>query len=83
MQRLLLELTDKEIVPTHAGVRAQAILSNGNMLETPALQICINSMYICNAPSPTATTSLKIGEEIVSKVPDVILDRISFSKATF
>lgn len=83
LQRLIPELTEKDIVPTHAGVRAQAILSNGNMVDDFCIIPGINSMHICNAPSPAATASLKIGEEIVGKVPDVILDRIFLSKATF
>ncbi|HEK9099886.1 L-2-hydroxyglutarate oxidase [Bacillus pfraonensis] len=83
LQRLIPELTEKDIVPTHAGVRAQAILSNGNMVDDFCIIPGINSMHICNAPSPAATASLKIGEEIVGKVPDIILDRIFLSKATF
>ena len=41
----------KDIVPTHAGVRAQAILSNGNMVDDFCIIPGINS-HICNAPSP-------------------------------
>jgi len=77
LQRLIPELTEKDIVPTHAGVRAQAILSNGNMVDDFCIIPGINSMHICNAPSPAATASLKIGEEIVGKVPDVVVDRVS------
>ena len=82
LQRLIPELTEKDIVPTQSRVSAQTILSNGNMVDDFCIIPGINSMHICNAPSPAATASLKIGEEIAGKVPDVILDRIFLSKAT-
>ncbi|HDR7795910.1 TPA: L-2-hydroxyglutarate oxidase [Bacillus luti] len=76
LQRLIPELTEKDIVPTHAGVRAQAILSNGNMVDDFCIIPGINSLHICNAPSPAATASIKIGEEIVRQVPDVVAVRV-------
>lgn len=76
LQRLIPELTEKDIVPTHAGVRAQAILSNGKMVDDFCIIPGINSLHICNAPSPAATASIKIGEEIVRQVPDVVGVRV-------
>ncbi|MDA2168519.1 L-2-hydroxyglutarate oxidase [Bacillus pacificus] len=76
LQRLIPELTEKDIVPTHAGVRAQAILSNGNMVDDFCIIPGINSLHICNAPSPAATASIKIGEEIAKRVPDVVGVRV-------
>ncbi|MFD0772243.1 L-2-hydroxyglutarate oxidase [Bacillus sp. CGMCC 1.60114] len=81
LQRLIPELTDKDIVPTHAGVRAQAILSNGNMVDDFCIISGTNSMHICNAPSPAATASLKIGEAIAEKIPDTVTDVLSSSGA--
>ncbi|QBP92650.1 L-2-hydroxyglutarate oxidase [Bacillus mycoides] len=76
LQRLIPEITEKDIVPTHAGVRAQAILSNGNMVDDFCIIPGINSLHICNAPSPAATASIKIGEEIAKQVPDVVAVRV-------
>lgn len=76
LQHLIPELTEKDIVPTHAGVRAQAILSNGNMVDDFCIIPGINSLHICNAPSPAATASIKIGEEIAKQVPDVVAVRV-------
>lgn len=63
-------------MPTHAGVRAQAILSNGNMVDDFCIIPGINSLHICNAPSPAATASIQIGEEIAKQVPDVVAVRV-------
>lgn len=80
LQRLIPDLTEKDIVPTHAGVRAQAITANGNMVDDFCIITGINAMHICNAPSPAATASLKIGEAIADQIPDSVADRVSSSR---
>lgn len=74
LQRLIPELTEKDIVPTHAGVRAQALKPDGNMVDDFAIFPGEKSMHVCNAPSPAATASIKIGESIVEKLPAAIVD---------
>ncbi|AMA73649.1 L-2-hydroxyglutarate oxidase [Aneurinibacillus thermoaerophilus] len=76
LQRLIPELTEKDIVPTHAGVRAQAIMHDGSMVDDFAIFSGKRSMHVCNAPSPAATASIKIGEEIANRVPDHMIDNI-------
>ncbi|MGG1573215.1 L-2-hydroxyglutarate oxidase [Fictibacillus sp. NRS-1165] len=65
LQQLIPELTEKDIVPTHAGVRAQALMHDGRMVDDFAIFSGEKSLHICNAPSPAATASLEIGKEIV------------------
>ncbi|BAU29084.1 L-2-hydroxyglutarate oxidase [Aneurinibacillus soli] len=74
LQRLMPELTEKDIVPTHAGVRAQALKPDGNMVDDFAIFPGEKSMHVCNAPSPAATASIKIGESIVENLPAAIVD---------
>ncbi|WCN36825.1 L-2-hydroxyglutarate oxidase [Aneurinibacillus uraniidurans] len=74
LQRLIPELTEKDIVPTHAGVRAQALKPDGNMVDDFAIFPGEKSMHVCNAPSPAATASIKIGESIVENLPAAIVD---------
>lgn len=74
LQRLIPELTEKDIVPTHAGVRAQALKPDGNMVDDFAIFPGEKSMHVCNAPSPAATASIKIGESIVESLPAAIVD---------
>jgi len=76
LQRLIPELTEKDIVPTHAGVRAQALMHDGSMVDDFAIFSGKSSMHVCNAPSPAATASIKIGEEIANRVPESLESRI-------
>jgi (S)-2-hydroxyglutarate dehydrogenase len=68
LQRLIPELTDADIVPTHAGVRAQAVKPDGGMVDDFLLVDMPRSLHVCNAPSPAATASLEIGREIAERV---------------
>jgi L-2-hydroxyglutarate oxidase LhgO len=50
-----------------AGVRAQAVDRAGNLLDDFAIVESERSLHVLNAPSPAATASLAIAEEIVSR----------------
>ncbi len=67
LQRLIPELTLDDIKATHAGVRAQAILDDGNMVDDFLIVPGKRSLHICNAPSPAATASISIGQEIADR----------------
>jgi (S)-2-hydroxyglutarate dehydrogenase len=68
LQELIPEITDKDIVPTHAGVRAQALQRDGGMVDDFLIVESPNALHVCNAPSPAATASLEIGHEIARRV---------------
>jgi (S)-2-hydroxyglutarate dehydrogenase len=68
LQHLIPELTDADIVPTHAGVRAQALKPDGGMVDDFLIVEAPQALHVCNAPSPAATASLEIGKEIVARV---------------
>ena len=69
LQRLIPELTGNDIVPTHAGVRAQALMQNGSMVDDFLINSNKRSIHILNAPSPAATASISIGRAISVQVP--------------
>lgn len=79
LQRLIPELTEKDIIPTHAGVRAQALMHDGSMVDDFAIFPGQNSLHICNAPSPAATASIQIGNAVVERIAESsrILDRLA------
>jgi L-2-hydroxyglutarate oxidase len=52
-----------------SGVRAQAILPNGEILQDFSLIARANALHVLAAPSPAATASLAIGAEIAAMVP--------------
>jgi L-2-hydroxyglutarate oxidase len=69
LQRLIPELTAHDLVPAKAGVRAQALSPQGELLSDFLLVPGHNSMHVCNAPSPAATASLEIGHAVVAQLP--------------
>lgn len=69
LQRLVPDITEEDVIPTHAGVRAQALLQDGKLVDDFFLIPGKRSIHVCNAPSPAATASLEIGKVIAAKVP--------------
>ncbi len=69
LQTLIPEVEAQDLAPTHAGVRAQALLANGKLVDDFLIVNGHNSMHVCNAPSPGATASLEIGKAIVERIP--------------
>jgi (S)-2-hydroxyglutarate dehydrogenase len=63
LQELVPELTEADVIPTHAGVRAQALRSDGAMDGFLIIKD-LSAIHICSAPSPAATASLEIGRAI-------------------
>lgn len=70
LQRLIPEVTADDIVPTHAGVRAQALLNSGQLVDDFLLVHDRQAVHVCNAPSPAATSSIEIGRAVADAVPD-------------
>lgn len=69
LQRLIPEVQMDDVVPTHAGVRAQALMDNGNLVDDFLIIQAENAVHVCNAPSPAATSSLEIGKAVAAQVP--------------
>jgi L-2-hydroxyglutarate oxidase LhgO len=67
-QRYVPELRIEDTVPARAGVRAQAIDRDGSMVDDFRIGGDERVAWIRNAPSPAATSSLAIAEEIVARV---------------
>ena len=68
LQRLVPEITEGDLVPGGAGVRAQAMTTQGELVQDFAFIERPNALHVLNAPSPAATASLAIGDEIARKV---------------
>lgn len=69
LQRLIPEVQAEDVVPTPAGVRAQALKYDGSMVEDFLIVNGNKALHVCNAPSPAATASIEIGKQIVAQVP--------------
>jgi L-2-hydroxyglutarate oxidase len=64
LQRLLPELRLEDIRPAGAGVRAQAVLPDGALVDDFRMVGAERMIHVLNAPSPAATASLSIGRII-------------------
>jgi L-2-hydroxyglutarate oxidase LhgO len=64
LQRLVPEIQAEDLVPGGAGVRAQAVTAEGALVEDFHFVEGPGELHVVNAPSPAATASLAIGEEI-------------------
>jgi L-2-hydroxyglutarate oxidase len=64
VQRLLPAVTAADLRPAEAGVRAQAVLRDGTLVDDFLIREADRTVHVLNAPSPAATASLPIGREI-------------------
>jgi len=64
LQRLIPSFGIEDIRPSRAGVRAQALGPDGELIDDFKIEKGANSIHILNAPSPAATASLAIGETV-------------------
>lgn len=68
LQRLVPEITEADVIPCAAGVRAQALLDDGSLVDDFLIRQESNIIHVLNAPSPAATASLEIGRHIAGKL---------------
>ena len=64
LQKLLPEIREADLVPGGAGVRAQAVSASGALVDDFVIRDSRNAIHVLNAPSPGATASLAIGQQI-------------------
>lgn len=67
---LLPAVRPNDLVRAGAGVRAQALGPDGQLVDDFAFAAGEGVLAVLNAPSPAATASLAIGEEIAARIPD-------------
>jgi (S)-2-hydroxyglutarate dehydrogenase len=66
--RLIPALKGSDLKPCRAGVRAQAVASDGSLIDDFLWLDAPRILHVCNAPSPAATASLEIGNQIAQRV---------------
>jgi L-2-hydroxyglutarate oxidase len=66
LQKLVPEITADDISQSPAGVRAQALASDGSLVDDFVIKNNGSMIHVINAPSPAATSSLAIGEYIAN-----------------
>ncbi|MFD8551061.1 L-2-hydroxyglutarate oxidase [Streptomyces fradiae] len=68
VRRLLPQVTAEDLRPAPAGVRAQAVLRDGTLVDDFLIREAPRTVHVLNAPSPAATASLPIGREVARRV---------------
>jgi L-2-hydroxyglutarate oxidase len=56
------------VVPAPPGIRAQAVSAAGDLVDDFVLDRGRHVVWVRNAPSPAATSSLAIAEELVERL---------------
>lgn len=68
LQRLVPAICREDLEPGASAVRAQAMTSDGSLVEDFHFEESPGILHVINAPSPAATASLAIGQRIAEKV---------------
>ncbi|MEH0419863.1 L-2-hydroxyglutarate oxidase [Streptomyces sp. B21-083] len=72
VRRLLPVVADGDLVPAASGVRAQAVLRDGTLVDDFLIREGARAVHVLNAPSPAATASLPIGREVARRALAVL-----------
>lgn len=67
VQKYCPQLRLADLTPYPAGIRAQAVMSNGELVHDFLFSETARSLHVCNAPSPAATSALPIGAYLCDK----------------
>jgi len=68
LQRLVPAIEANHLSPAPAGIRAQAVAKTGGLVDDFLIQKNDRIINVCNAPSPAATASLNIADEIIQNL---------------
>ncbi|WP_459675911.1 L-2-hydroxyglutarate oxidase [Acidisoma sp. 7E03] len=60
-------LTEADLLPHEAGIRAQAVMADGTLVHDFLFLSTARMLHVCNAPSPAATSAIPIAEMIVRR----------------
>jgi L-2-hydroxyglutarate oxidase LhgO len=66
LQRLVPDLQESDMTPGGSGVRAQAVGSDGSLVDDFKITEAEGAIHVLNAPSPAATASIAIGQHIAA-----------------
>ncbi|MEM9587612.1 MAG: L-2-hydroxyglutarate oxidase [Planctomycetota bacterium] len=68
LQKLIPSIQSSDLKPGRAGVRAQAIQPDGQLVDDFLIRRTPHAVHVLNAPSPAATASLAIASRIVDQL---------------
>lgn len=72
VQKMLPAIKAEHLLPARAGVRAQAVDTDGKLVEDFRFAHGDGWLHVLNAPSPGATASLAIGEYVATQAAELV-----------
>ena len=72
LQKLVPEIREEDLEAGGSGVRAQALAPDGTLIDDFHFVEEAGALHVVNAPSPAATASLAIGQEIAHRVAQAV-----------
>jgi L-2-hydroxyglutarate oxidase len=66
-QKYCPSLREDDLFPYEAGIRAQAVMADGSLVDDFLFLGTERMLHVCNAPSPAATSAIPIGEMIARR----------------
>ncbi|MDZ4852679.1 MAG: L-2-hydroxyglutarate oxidase [Pirellulaceae bacterium] len=72
LQRLIPEIRSEHLTKAPSGVRAQAVSRDGKIVDDFIVHREGHMLHVLNAPSPAATASLEIGNQIVDRLMQIV-----------
>jgi (S)-2-hydroxyglutarate dehydrogenase len=67
VQELVPDIKPADLIPAMPGIRANAVDPDGHVVDDFHIERTERQLHVLNAPSPAATASLRIGEEIAAQ----------------
>jgi L-2-hydroxyglutarate oxidase len=68
LRQLMPQLEMEDVIPCRAGVRAQALAPDGDLIDDFKIEKHEGNIHVLNAPSPAATSCLAIADEIIEHI---------------
>ncbi|MDB4749697.1 L-2-hydroxyglutarate oxidase [Rubripirellula sp.] len=70
LQKLIPSIKSNDLMTGRAGVRAQTVTPEGELVDDFLFEVSEHAVHVLNAPSPAATASLAIADHIVDRFAD-------------
>ncbi|NGY61682.1 L-2-hydroxyglutarate oxidase [Lentzea sp. NEAU-D13] len=67
LARLVPAVQEQDLVRAEAGVRAQAMLADGSLVDDFLFETAARQVHVLNTPSPAATSSLEIAKHVADQ----------------
>jgi L-2-hydroxyglutarate oxidase len=72
LQELVPSVRAADLTAGGCGIRAQAMLSDGSMVDDFRIEPGRRTLHVLNTPSPAATASLAIGDHVAERVREML-----------